>query len=416
MKPPRNTSLVRLFPDAEGWLLEAGGSRFTATTVADLCGRLPSSARVQVLAPSRAAVLERFTLPKAPREDLLAMAQLQLEKLLPYAAEEFVFEIQELGGDEQNVEVVALTLSIPALEESCGPLRKIGRGPASIGVYAQQLAGAFKGLTGLTLMVWVEQGCPFLGLAEGGTLLWLEGLPEVDSALCEMELSRALLGAELAGVGGKIQQAFVSAAAPGWSEAIRSTLPGIGVEEKTLEPELELTGNWLPPAWAVEESSRSRKAVFAERLQWVGMAYLGVLTIGFAWLAVQKAGLKKLDQRLAELQPKVDLSNARQSRWRQMEPAVEPSRYLVEILHQAQKAVGAADIRITELQMSPREFSFSGEAATLAEAIEYISRLKQEPGMASFQIQSPNPNILPNERAQFRISAKSDSVAASSKR
>ena len=416
MKPRGTTNLARFYPNQEGWCLQVGATVSPGVNVAGLCEKLPAAARVQVLAPSRAAVLERFTLPQAPREDLLAMAQLQLEKLLPYAAEEFVFELQELGGDEQTVEVLALTLSVVALEECCGPIRKLGRGPSVIGVYAQQLAGGVRSFQGVTLLVWMEQGRPFLALVEGGNLLWLEGLPEVDPALAEMELSRALLGAELAGVGGKVQQAIVAVSVPGWAAAVRHVVPGVPLEERTLEPELEVAGNWLPAAWAVEESSRSRKAVFAERLQWVGMAYLAVLTIGFAWLAFQKAGLRRLDQQLAELQPKVELSNARQSRWHQVEPAVDPSRYLVEVLHQAQKAVGPADIRITELQMSPREFSFSGEAASLAEAIEYVSRLKQEPGLSAFQIQSPNPNILPNERAQFRISAKSEFLPTASKR
>jgi hypothetical protein len=88
--------------------------------------------------------------------------------------------------------------------------------------------------------------------------------------------------------------------------------------------------------------------------------------------------------------------------------AVEPSRYLVEVLHQIARSIGAADIRITEFQMSPKEFAFSGEAANVAEAIEYVGRLRKEQELGRFKIDSPNPNILPNERAQFRVSGRVD--------
>ena len=58
--------------------------------------------------------------------------------------------------------------------------------------------------------------------------------------------------------------------------------------------------------------------------------------------------------------------------------------------------------------MSPKEFAFSGEAANVAEAIEYVGRLRKEQDLGGFKIDSPNPNILPNERAQFRVSGRVD--------
>jgi hypothetical protein len=44
----------------------------------------------------------------------------------------------------------------------------------------------------------------------------------------------------------------------------------------------------------------------------------------------------------------------------------------------------------------------------VAEAIEYVGRLRKEPELAGFKLDSPNPNILPNERAQFRVSGRVD--------
>ena len=85
---------------------------------------------------------------------------------------------------------------------------------------------------------------------------------------------------------------------------------------------------------------------------------------------------------------------------------------MIELLHQSTKAVAGVDIRITEFQMNPREFAFSAEASNVAEAIEYVGRLKKEGELASFKMDSPNPNILPNERAQFRVTGKVDGNAS----
>jgi hypothetical protein len=150
-----------------------------------------------------------------------------------------------------------------------------------------------------------------------------------------------------------------------------------------------------------------------EKLQVLGLVYLALLVGGFLWLAVQKSQLGKLDQKIAELQPQVELCKARQSKWNLLSASIEPSRYMIEVLHQVTKVIGPADIRITEFQMGVREFNFSAEASSLGEAIEYVNRLKKEPELSSFKLDSPNPNLLPNERAQFRVTGKVDSQTVS---
>ena len=109
----------------------------------------------------------------------------------------------------------------------------------------------------------------------------------------------------------------------------------------------------------------------------------------------------------------VELSKSRQAKWTSLSAALDPSRYMIELLHQVTKVIGPADIRITEFQMGVREFGFSAEASSLGEAIEYVNRLKKEPELGAFKIDSPNPNLLPNERAQFRVTGKVDSPTAS---
>jgi hypothetical protein len=345
----------------------------------------------------------------------MAMAQIQLEKVLPYGAGEFVFDFEELSESEEGVEIYAVTLSINALGQWAAPLRNAGLEVSTLGVYAVQLARACLG-EGLTLVIWLEQGAPFLLIAARGRLVWLDTLPipsgQTDSDEMSTHLSRCLLSAELSGA---LQSGIASAvcSVEAWTEAIRKALPQVPVDARLPRAVDEIAGSWMPESWSQESAQKARKANFFDKLQTLGLVYLALLVGGFVWLAVQKAQLGKLDAKIAELQPVVELSKSRQAKWTSLSAALDPSRYMIELLHQVTKVIGPADIRITEFQMGVREFGFSAEASSLGEAIEYVNRLKKEPELGAFKIDSPNPNLLPNERAQFRVTGKVESPTAS---
>jgi hypothetical protein len=386
-----------------------GAPRY-ASSVSELCEVLPAGVGAELLVPSSSVVTERLTLPPAPRDELLAMAQLQLEKLLPYNAEDFVFDIEELGVTEESATILAVTVALAELKAVGDPIRLGGFGPSAVGVNAVQVARSLAG-EGEVLALWMEGGMAFLLVAAGGKLAWLESVGLENDLPSPAEITRARLGAELSGaLSGPVGKVFVGSSE--WRSVVREALPGMVVEELPSGVDGELAGNWLPSAWAAERMEISQKARFVERLQLVAMVYVAILALGFSWLAYQKAQLRKVTAQIAELQPQVELSKSRQTRWRSLEAAVDPSRYLVELLHQATKAVGGADIRITEFQLNPKEFAFAAEAANVDEAINYVRRLKTEPELGGYRIESPNPNILPNERAQFRVSGKVDSTVA----
>ncbi len=412
MKPRLGAPLVRMSPSPDGWRAQTSGDSCTGTTLTELCGKLPSGLKAELLLPSSALVTELLNLPVAPREDLLSMAQLQLEKLLPYTADDFVFDIEELAVSGENAQVLAITVPLNELKNCALPLRGAFLGPVSVGVYALQLARSID-LPGISLVIWLEEGKPYILLAREGRLLWIDGLPSEGEVAVPnaAEIQRAVLGAELSGVlSGPVERVYLPP--EGWGEVVRQAIPGIVIEARQLEPALELAGSWLPPAWAAEAAALVRKSLLFERLQWIAIGYAALLAAGFCWLAFEKSRVGKLDGQIAELQPQVELLKARQNRWKTLEPALEPSRYLIELLHQAAKTVGGADIRITEFQMNPKEFAFSAEASNVAEAIEYVGRLKKEQELSSFKIESANPNILPNERAQFRVTGKVDAALA----
>ncbi|MEI6871616.1 MAG: pilus assembly protein PilM [Verrucomicrobiota bacterium] len=410
MKQPTSDSLITLFPAPQGWLARSDADTCIGASVTELCAQLPQRMQTALLLPSSAVITERLHLPQAPREDLLAMAQLQLEKLLPYTAEDFVFDLEELESTPDGISVLASAVPLSELRACGEPLRAAGLAPAAVGIYAIQLARTLPG-KGVSLALWIECGKPFLLLASDCKLLWLENIATEDAVPQAGDISRALLGADLAGaIPGAVER--VACCPDLWRDAVEQVLPGIRIEPGALEPSDSISGNWLPSTWAEEAAAITRGNTLKERLQWVATAYLALVAAAFCWLAFEKSHLGKLDRQIAELKPVVDLANARQLQWRSLEAAIDPAHYLVEVLHQAAKTVNGADIRITEFQLNPKEFAFSGEAANVSEAIEYVARLKKEAELAAYKLDSPNPNILPNERAQFRVTGKTDNTSA----
>lgn len=420
MKKRSASTPAQLFPDAHGWVVRAGEQRVRASSVAEVVAMLPKNLRLGVWLPTRLLVSERLTLPPAPREELVAMAQIQLEKLLPYSADEFVFDLEEIEQTEEGAQLLALAVPYSALAQLVGPVREANAGPGAVGVFALQLARGMPS-EGTSLVLWGEEESVFVLLCRGRRLLWLDSLslpavlPVQERDAAVTELARVLLGAELAGAtSGRLERA--QCALPEWESVLAAALPGVPLTGGEAAAAPETAGSWMPGQWATEATKQQRKAVWMERLQLGALAYMGLLAAGFGWLALQKSRLGKLDREIQELQPKVEISKSRQVRWKALEAALDPSRYLIEILHQVSKGIEASDIRITEFRMNDREFSFQAEAATYAQATEYVARLKRDSGLSAFKLDAPNPKILANnERAQFQVTGKTVAIAPSKK-
>lgn len=421
MKNPKSGTLAQLFPDVDGWVVRAGEERVRSGSVAEVVSMLPKGIRLEAWLPSRLLVSERLLLPEAPRDELRAMAQIQLEKLLPYAADEFVFDLEHIDTTPEGEHLLAVAAPYPALAQWAAPVRDAGAGPVSVGVFALQLA---RGVTapGTTLVIWGEEGSVFLLLARGGRLLWIDGLSlsaapaDSERDLAVAAVARALLGAELAGASSDRIEG-VQCGLPAWESVVSAALPGVPVRAGVPVPSPQTLGSWMPDQWAREAAHQKRQAAWIDRVQVGAIAYMALLAAGFGWLAFQKSRLGKIDLEIQELHPKVEISKSRQTRWKALEAAIDPARYLIEILHQVSKGIDASDIRITEFRMNEREFSFQAEAATYAQATEYVARLKKETGLSAFKLDSPNPKILANnERAQFQVTGKALSAAAPSKK
>jgi hypothetical protein len=399
--------------------LESRGLVVSGGSIEELVGRLPADAVVSVGLDSADVLVSLFRLPAAEGEELRGMVSMQLEKVLPFPVEEVVFDAVvvesiaagDAGEGGEDREVASISVPLGSVEEACGILRERGVRIGAVGVYAEELGFRWRG-AGEVLAFWMESGRLVVGLYRGGALVWADtfAVPDGDAAAgyLEEELARRLVSAEFAGMSWSGCRLMVGAGA----ELIRTTVERIfgriseGFEVGLTEP---VRGAFKPASWAAAESQEQNRNRVQAGLQRVVMAYLMVILGFVGYLAFLKRKANGLEQRIQSLQPVVAETREREQRWRGLAPAIEPERMLIEVLNQINQARTSEEVRITEFTSSPQEFILAGEASSYAEAVDYTEKLKGSADLSrNFQLTAGNPQILPNERAQFRITGREE--------
>ena len=189
--------------------------------------------------------------------------------------------------------------------------------------------------------------------------------------------------------------------------ALRGVL-GVPVLRFATDSSLPIPGtNLLPASWSAEAHRYEGAERLRQRLMAVAVIYLILLAGAFVYLAWTKRRVQKIDVQIAQVQPQLATTQARQQRWETLAPAVDWHRYTVEIIYQAWHARPSQDVWITSVDTKPNEFSIEGEAPSPAIAIAYLQKLQSEPELSAYQITMPSqPTILPNEHAKFSIFGK----------
>lgn len=405
MKKPGG-EVAQITPDSHGWRLHHAGKSQSVATLSELIPLLPAQAPIHLAIPTSMVLMERQTLPSTDREELSGMVQLQLEKTLPYPVEEVTSDFQVLSSSENESTVSVVAVHGPALSTLCQPLRDRRRLPQKITVFGEHVAATCpEGETVLAL--WMEQEQLVVAVCESGKLGWAHSLAERDAETVQVELPRLLLSAEMEGVPTAFTSVMVASEVAELVPALREAL-GIPVLPLATEGNLPVPEtNLLPGEWGIEARGYERTERIKQQLMAVAVVYLILLAGAFVYLAWTKRRVQVVDREIAQLQPQLTATQARQAQWQALAPAIDPSRYAVELLYQVTKARPSESLAITTFDSGPDRFSVEGEAPNAAEAIAYSQKLQSEEELSAFQIEMPNPpSILPNEHAQFRIFGK----------
>ena len=405
MKKPGASSAL-LAPDANGWRLTvSGGSSQKFKTLGEAAAALPEDAPIHLALPAAAVLLERLTLPATDRDELEGMVQLQLEKTLPYPIEEVTNDFDIIRQEENQSTLISVATDNAQLDRLCQPLRDVLRLPKRVTLFAAHVAASCPA-DQTVLCLWQEDEQLVLAICENSKLGTAQTLPGTASELLQEELPALLLRAELEGV----PLDFSLIRLEQNCEHLQPILTGHfeqPIEIISFAAGLpEAAGNLLPRAWLSERKQLESAGRRRQQILLAAVVYLLLVASAFIYLAWIKVRVRKVDEELRKLGPQSVVLQAQKARWAAVQAAIDPSRYTIEILHLSQQNRPSNEVKFTLFDHNLTQFMIEGEAPSANMAIGYAEKLRAEPGLADFKLETPAPQILKDDRAKFRFFGK----------
>ncbi len=403
-KPSADRAL--LTPDAEGWRLTRNGlAAQKIATLGEAAAALPLGTHLHLALPCQAVLLERMTLPSTDRAELAGMVQLQLEKTLPFSIEDVSSDFVVVESGENESTLVSAAAQNTQLDTLCRPLRAGGRLPEKITPFAMHVAAACPA-NETVLAVYPEQGQLVVAICEKSRLAWTHILPVPDEAQLRDELPQMLLGAEMEGVPTNFTRVRLAEESAALAAPLREYFE-VPVELVSFEGQLpEPAFNLVPAAWHADVARAGRATQWRQRIIGAAIIYVLAIVAAFAYLAWLKAQARKVSVQYAAAQPVLQFVQSRQARWRTLAPAIDPSRYPVEVLFQASKNLPPGEVRITEFDLKAAQWQIVGEAPSANLVADFVTKLKEEKELSAFSIEFKIGQLLPNDHAPFTVWGK----------
>src|SRR3984893_545199 len=354
--------------------------------------------------PVSAVLAQRFRLPSVDPAEFPEMIRIQIEKVLPFSAEDVTTDFEVIEQDENESVVSAVAIRNEQLAEIAAPLLDRGFIPRQVTVYAAQRASTYAP-KGNALLIYPEGETLVYVMTENGKLSLARVFENGNGEQLQLELPQLRMSAELQGINASSPNVLLDES----YYEMRDTVQGI------LASPAEIVGVELPPASVklnlLPESCRRRSQVIRQtewrkRLLWIGGAYVALLFLLFAYLGLLRFQIGRLDARIARDAPGTQFVRATEANWKALAPAIDGRYYPVEILLHLFESLPSAEVRITAYNQSARQVSVDGEANTAALAYQFIEKIKKNPDLRSFQFYMAAPRILANDHAQFRLEGK----------
>ena len=355
--------------------------------------------------PVSAVLAQRFRLPSLDPTEFPEMIRIQIEKLLPFAADEVTTDFEVIEQDENESVVSAVAIRNEHLTEVAAPLLKRGYIPRQITVYAAQRASTHAP-TGNAVLIYPEGETLVYAVTENGKLSLARVFEHGNGEQLQLELPQLRLSAELQGIDASSQNVLLDETCYELRDKVQGILASpteiVGIEL----PPASVKLNLLPESWRRRRLQLVRQAEWRKRLLLAGGAYGALLFLLLLYLGVMRFQIGWLDRRIKRDAPGTEFVRATEAKWKALAPAIDAHYYPVEVLEDLFESLPSADVRITAYNQSARQISVDGEANTAALAYQFIDKIKKNPQLRAFQFDMPAPRILSNSHAQFRVEGK----------
>ncbi|HEY4272737.1 MAG TPA: hypothetical protein VGM65_12095 [Candidatus Udaeobacter sp.] len=354
--------------------------------------------------PVSSVIAQRFRVPSVDPAEFPEMIRLQIEKLLPFPADEVTSDFELIEQNENESVVSAIAIRNEQLSEVASPLLARGYIPRQVTVYAAQRASTHAP-KGNALLIYPEGEMLVYAMTENGKLCLARAIEHNGDQL-QLELPQLRLSAELQGIDASYPNVLLDESCYELRDTVQDILASpteiVGIEL----PPAPVKLNLLPESWRRRRLQLVRQVEWRKRVLWIGGVYVGAVVLLFAYLGLLRFQLGRFDRRIAHDAPETEFVRATEARWKALAPAIDPHYYPVEILQHVFESLPSTDVRITSYNQSARQISVDGEANTAALAYDFIDKIKKNPELRTFKFDMAAPRILPNNHAQFRVEGK----------
>ena len=327
--------------------------------------------------PANAVLAQRLRLPTVEAGEFSEMVRLQIEKALPYPAEEVTTDFEVIEQTEEGSVVSAVSVHNQKLSELAAPLLDRGIIPAQVTVYAAQRA-ATHAAAGRAFLLYPEGESLVCAISEEGKIGFTGFLDGADANQLQRDLPQMALSAELQG----INTVFPVVLLDENLHQLRDTLQGLfisrpdfmGVEAPPAKTKLNL----LPESWRQRRAELVRHAQWKKRLLWAGGAYAALMLLVGACILALRIQIGMLDRGIARDEPKTAFIKQTEARWKALSPATDPHYYPIEVLLHLSQSLPSPDVQITQFNQSARQISVDGEAPTAAHGLPVCRQGEKE--------------------------------------
>jgi hypothetical protein len=355
--------------------------------------------------PLEAVLAQRFELPTVDPAEFPEMVRIQIEKALPFSADEVTTDFEVIEQSETGSVVSAVAVRNEQLAELAAPLLESGYIPRQVTVYASQRATTHAP-EGRALLIYPEGEKLVSAVTENGKVSLTRTLDGLAPEQLQSDLPQLTLSAELQGISGSFPNVLLDETC----HELRDTVEGILTSRPELvgieTPPAAVKLNLLPDSWRARRVQLERRGEWRKRLIWAGGVYAGLIALFLLYLGYLYFQIGRLDRSIAQDAPKLEFIRAAESNWKSLAPAIDSHFYPVEILLHLFESLPSPDVRITTYTQSARQVSVDGEANTAALAYQFAEKVKKNPQLQIFQVTMADPRILPNGHAQFRLEGR----------
>ena len=333
------------------------------------------------------------------------MVRIQLEKALPFSAEEVTSDFEVIEQENEECVISAIAVQNQRLQEIAAPLLNRKVIPRAVTVYAAQRI-ATHAEKGRALFIYPESGTLVSAISENGKLSFVRTIDGGVGAPLELELPQLTMTAALQGINASFENVLVDEKCFNLRDKVESAL-ATPAELMSIEtPPASTALNLLPQAWREERERQTQREQWKKRLVIAGMVYAAIVGLALIQLAYLKFRIWQLDAQIKRDDPRTVFIRAASNNWKALAPAIDPHFYPIEILQHLFDSLPSQDVRITAYNQSARQISIEGEANKAALAYQFAEKVKKHPDLQNFNFDMQSPRILPNDHAQFRLEGR----------